>query len=652
MHERSHPLKAPFQYEKIPIGRIHTGQKKRAKDTAGTVKRIWSYLAREKAKLGLVILMVLISAAMALLGPYMIGMAIDDFIVTKQSAGLGMLVVWLIIVYIAHSVSIFMQNYWMVSIAQNTVYTLRGDLFRQFHRLPIAFFDKRQHGELMSRITNDIDNVNNTLNQSVIQVFSSVITLIGTIAVMLYLSPLLTLITMMVIPFMFFGIRWITKRTGPLYKQQQRDLGELNGYVEEIVSGQHIVKTFSQEARVIGEFAEKNSKLQHTGFWALTISGFIPKVMNMLNFLSFGLIALAGGMLAMNGYISVGIIVIFTEYARQFTRPLNELSNQFNILLSAIAGAERVFHVMDEEQEETDEKEAADLSQTHGHFVFDHVSFGYEDTEILKDISLEAEPGETVAFVGHTGAGKTTLINLISRFYNYDEGKITLDGIDIKDIKRSSLRQHMAFVLQDAFLFEDTIRENIRYGRLDATDREVIQAGKDANAHEFIRSLPKGYDTVLDQTGSGISQGQKQLLTIARALLAEPKILVLDEATSNIDTITELKIQEALKRLMRGRTSFVIAHRLNTIQEADNIIMLEHGKILEQGSHEQLLEQKGAYYQLYTGQLLRKAQAPLQAKSATSCRNACTSTSCASQQRTNCALPSNVGRRSRAKRRN
>lgn len=604
MHMPSNSWKEPFKYERIPLADITTNKKKRAKNTTGTVKRIWSYLAREKIKLALVILMVLISSGMALLGPYMIGMAIDQFIVTKQSSGLGILLIWLIVIYIAHSLSIFMQNFWMVGIAQNTVYTLREDLFQQFHRLPIAYFDKRQHGELMSRITNDIDNVNNTLNQSVIQIFSSIITIVGTIAVMLYLSPLLTLVTMAIIPFMFFGIRWITKRTGPLYKLQQKDLGDVNGYIEEIISGQHIVKTFSQEERVINEFEAKNSKLLNTGFWALTISGFIPKVMNMLNFLSFGLIALIGGMLAIHGHISVGIIVIFTEYARQFTRPLNELSNQFNILLSAIAGAERVFNVMDEEPEEMDESHAVHLPTTTGHFQFDHVSFGYEETTILKQISLEARPGETIAFVGHTGAGKTTIINLISRFYNYDDGKLTLDGIDLKEIRRSSLRQHMAFVLQDSFLFQGTIRENIRYGRLNATDQEVIAAAKDANAHAFIKRLPQGYDTILDQEGSGISQGQKQLLTIARAVIAEPTILVLDEATSNIDTITELHIQEALKRLMYGRTSFVIAHRLNTIQEADQIIMLENGEIIEQGSHEELLKQKGNYYHLYTGQLL------------------------------------------------
>ena len=596
-------FKKPFQYEKISIDSVETDEKKRAKNITGTVKRIWDYLAKEKGMLFLVILMVLISSAMGLLGPFMIGKAIDDFIVTKQSSGLIVLLLWLVLIYLTHSVSIFMQNFWMIGIAQNTIYALRSDLFSKFHRLPIAYFDKRQHGELMSRITNDIDNVNNTLNHSVIQVVSSIITLVGTIGVMLYLSPLLTIVTMTIIPVMFFSIRWITSRTGPLYKLQQKDLGELNGYVEEIVSGQHVVKTYSQENRVINEFADRNGKLQNTGFWALTISGFIPKVMNMLNFLSFGLIALVGGILAINGHITVGVIVVFTEYARQFTRPLNELSNQFNQLLSAIAGAERVFKVIDETEEEIDEAKAINLTQTKGNFIFDRVSFGYEDETILNNISFAANTGETVAFVGHTGAGKTTIINLIARFYNYDSGKLTLDGIDLKDITRSSLRQHMAFVLQDTFLFNDTIKENIRYGRPDASDRDVIRAAKDANAHDFIVKLPKGYDTILDQDGSGISQGEQQLLTIARALLAEPSILILDEATSNIDTITELKIQEALKRLMEGRTSFVIAHRLNTIQEADRIIMLEHGQIIEQGSHEELMALKGAYYYLQQGQL-------------------------------------------------
>ena len=610
MQMSNNQWKAPFQYEKVSLDAIHVAQEKRAKNMGATIKRIWNYLSQQKYMLFLIIFMVLASSGLGLLGPYMIGMAIDDYIVTQEAAGLGALLIALILVYLFNSLAIFLQNFWMIGIAQNTVFDLRKDLFKQFHRLPISYFDKRQHGELMSRLTNDIDNINNTLNQSVIQIFSSVLTLAGTLIVMLILSPILTVVTVIIVPAMYYAMKWITARTGPLYKLQQKYLGEVNGYVEEIVSGQHVVKTYSQEKTVIDAFEAKNNELKNTGFWASNIAGFIPKIMNMLNFLSFGLIALAGGLIAIytnQELVTVGIIVIFTEYARQFTRPLNELSNQFNILLSAIAGAERVFNVMDEEQEELDETNAQEITSTDGHIVFNDVSFGYEEEVIIDHVSFEARPGETVAFVGHTGAGKTTLINLISRFYNYDSGEISLDGNDIKNIKRSSLRKHMAFVLQDAFLFQGTIRENIRYGRLDAKDGEVINAAKDANAHDFIIKLPDGYDTVLDQTGSGISQGQKQLLTIARALIANPSILILDEATSNIDTITELKIQDALHRLMEGRTSFVIAHRLNTVKEADTIIMLEHGKVIEKGSHEELLKLKGKYHSLYLGQLLEEA---------------------------------------------
>src|SRR5699024_8808926 len=338
------------------------------------------------------------------------------------------------------------------------------------------------------------------------------------------------------------------------------DLGELNGYVEEIVSGQLLVKTYSQEEKVKRQFKEKNDQLQLSFFWAQNIAGFIPKVMNSLNFLSFMLIALFGGLLVINGFITVGVIVIFTEYARQFTRPLNELSNQFNILLSAVAGAERVFNILDEEPEELDETNAKVLTQTKGQLRFEHVSFSYGDKQVLFDLSFQADPGEMVAFVGHTGAGKTTIVNLISRFYEYNQGHILLDGQELNQITRSSLRSHIAFVLQDTFLFKGTIRKNIQYGKLTASNEEVIKASQITNAHELIERLPHGYDTQLDQDGSSISQGQKQLLTIARAMISDPSILILDEATSNIDTITEYHIQEGLQRLMEDRTSFVIAH--------------------------------------------------------------------------------------------
>ncbi len=543
---------------------------------------------------------------MALLGPFLVGMAIDKYLVSREE----MFFLWLLAalggIYIVHSLSLWLQNYWMIGVAQETVYTMRADLFEQIQKLPIPFFDKRQLGELMSRVTNDIENVSSTLNSSIIQIFSSVLTLAGTILVMLSLSPLLTLLTLLIVPLMFYGMKWITKRTSVLFKEQQRNLGELNGFIEETISGQKIVKTFSQEQKVIAEFIEKGERLKTSGFWAQTYSGFIPKLMNMLNNLSFAIIACVGGILALNGTVSIGMIVIFTEYSRQFTRPLNDLANQFNTLLSAIAGAERVFDIIDAEDELKQEKNKRRMEKVKGDVEFQNVSFSYEGYKnTLYHINLRALPGETVAFVGPTGAGKTTIINLLSRFYEVNEGAILIDGVNIADINKESLRAHMGFVLQDSFLFQGTVRENIRYGKLDATDEEVMDAAKHANAHPFIMKLPKQYDTELKYNGSGISQGQKQLLSIARAFLAQPSILIFNEATSSIDTVTELKIQEALQQLMVGRTCFVIAHRLNTIQNADKIFVLHNGEIIEKGNHESLLKKKGFYYQLHGQKQLR-----------------------------------------------
>lgn len=582
--------------------------KAKPKNWVSTIKRIWSYLAVKKGLLSLVLLMVVASSGFGLLGPYMVGMGIDRYIVTGESEGLPLLLAALLAVYVLYSLSTWLQNYWMIGIAQETVYSMRKQLFGHLHRLPIPFFDRRQHGELMSRITNDIENVSSTLNSSVIQIFSSVLTLAGTIGVMLWLSPLLTLLTLIIVPLMFSGMKWITGRTGPLFKEQQRNIGNLNGFIEETVSGQRIVKTFSQEEKVIADFGERNKKLKQSGYLSQAYSGFIPKLMNMLNNLSFAVIAGIGGYLAIKGQISIGVMVIFTEYSRQFTRPLNDLANQFNTLLSAVAGAERVFEILDEEEEEADEALSPELKKIDGTVEFDDVSFSYEKSgETIRNVSFKAEQGRTVALVGPTGAGKTTLINLLARFYDPDGGRILIDGQDTAKVKRASLRRHMGFVLQDSYLFKGTIRENIRYGRLDAADREVEEAARLANAHSFIMKLPDGYDTMLTQDGSGISQGQKQLLSIARAILADPSILILDEATSSIDTITELKIQEALERLMKGRTSFVIAHRLNTIRQADLILVLEEGKIIEKGPHAELLDKKGFYYGLYQTQLKNKS---------------------------------------------
>lgn len=609
-------IREPFQYKKINLRHAAsadltiTGRQKgeRTKNWWATILRIWSYLSNRKGKLFLVLSLVVISSVLALLGPYLVGTGIDNFIVEQDKDGLISLIILLIVIYIFLSLSTFLQNIFMIEIAQSAVFKMRTSLFHHLHKLPIPFFDKRQHGELMSRVTNDIENVSSTLNSSVIQVFSSLLTLIGTVAVMLYLSPILTAVTLTIIPAMFFGLKWITSRTGKLFKEQQRRLGNLNGHIQETLSNQRIVKTFSQEEKVIEQFKEKNKRLKQSGFWAQTFSGFIPKLMNVLNNLSYALIAGVGGILALKGIVSIGTIVIFVEYARQFTRPLSDLANQFNTLLSAIAGAERVFVILDEEEETKDEEDAVPLEDVVGEVIFDRVSFSYEgDGDTVSQISFQAHPGETIAFVGPTGAGKTTLINLLSRFYNAESGRILIDGQDTRSLKRESMRKHMGFVLQDSFLFQGTIRENIRYGRLNASDEEVIEAAKLANAYSFIMKLPNGFDTVLDAEGRGISQGQRQLLSIARALVANPKILILDEATSSIDTITELKIQEALQRLMKGRTSFVIAHRLNTIQQADKIIILHEGEIIEKGDHESLLKKDGFYANLYHSQLKKEA---------------------------------------------
>ncbi|MCY7750271.1 ABC transporter ATP-binding protein/permease [Bacillus inaquosorum] len=597
-------IRKPFQYPKLPIDKKEGAKKRaKAKDTKGTLRRIWSYLAERKGLLILVMLMVVISAIFGLLGPFVIGKAIDHFIVGRTVSGLIPVLLLLLVIYIIQSLSLWFQNYWMITISQGTVFRMRSELFTHLHELPIPFFDKQRHGELMSRVTNDIENVSSTLNTSVIQILSSVITFVGTVAVMLYMSPLLTVIILTIIPVMAVSLKWITNRTGKLFKEQQKNLGELNGYIEESVSGAKVIKAYSREKQITAEFLEKNTALKTSGFWAQTISGFIPKVMNSLNNLSFTMIAAIGGLFALKGWISIGSIVVFAEYSRQFTRPLNDLANQFNTMLSAIAGAERVFDVLDEKEEREDEKNAVHQPIQTGSIEFRDVSFGYDEgQQTLKNLQFTVPAGQSIAFVGPTGAGKTTVTNLLARFYEPDEGRILIDGTDIKTLTRASLRKNMGFVLQDSFLFQGTIRENIRYGRLDASDQEIEAVAKTANAHSFIERLPKGYDTVLTQNGSGISQGQKQLISIARAVLADPVLLILDEATSNIDTVTEVNIQEALARLMEGRTSVIIAHRLNTIQRADQIVVLKDGEMIEKGSHEELIRQKGFYSDLYKSQ--------------------------------------------------
>lgn len=595
-------IRKPFGYEPVLTKEDvkNSVQKKkgpRPNNWKNTLLRIWKIVGEQRALLIAVLLLVVVSSAMSLLGPYLIGYMIDEYVMKEHFSGMPLLIVGLIVIYFVLALSLFFQNYWMIGIAQQTIYRMRTGLFHHLLHLPVSFFDKRQHGELMSRATNDMETVSATLNSSFIQVFSSILTLTGTFIVMLSLSPLLTLLTMIIIPAMFMATRWITRRTGKLFKEQQAALGALNGMIEETISGQQVVKAFSQEERVKKEFREKSTRLRRTGFWALTYSGYIPKVMNFLNNISFAIIAGIGGILAFKGFVTIGTIVVFTEYARQFTRPLNDLANQMNTVLSAIAGAERVFSIM----EETVEEDIGDMDDHHkllGDVKFRHVSFKYELAEqehTLKDVSFHVKPGQTAALVGATGAGKTTIMQLIARFYDVEQGEILFDGVNVQKLKRQTLRSQMAFVLQDSFLFEASVYENIRYGRLNATNEEIVEAAKRANAHDFIVKLPNGYNTILTSDGSEISQGQKQLLSIARAFVADPVILLLDEATSSIDTVTEVKIQQALEVLMEGRTSFVIAHRLNTIRNADVVFVMQEGRMVEAGTQQELMETNGIY---------------------------------------------------------
>lgn len=597
-------IRKPFGYEPVitkeDLKKSNKKKVEKVSDWKGVLSRLWKLVDEQRFLLIVVLLLVVVSSALSLLGPYLVGRIIDEHITVSVFEGLARVIGILIVVYIFLSISMYLQSYWMIGVAQQTIYRLRTILFNKLQKLPVSFFDKRQHGELMSRMTNDIENVSQTLNSSFIQVFSSLLTLVGTTVVMLMLSPLLTLVTLIIVPVMFFAMKWITKRTSKLFKEQQQAVGELNGMIEETISGQRIVKAFSQEQRMLEEFAVKSERLKRTGFWALTYSGFIPKVMNLLNNTSFTLVAAAGGVLAYQGYVTIGEIVIFTEYARQFTRPLNDLANQFNTVLSAIAGAERVFAIIDEPEEQDTVMENKDL-KLKGNVTFDNVTFKYninDEKPTIEKVSFHVEAGKTAALVGATGAGKTTIMQLLARFYETNEGSIIIDGIAIDQMSRYTLRSQTAFVLQDPFLFEMSVKENIRYGKLNATDEEIIQAAKEANAHEFIAKLPNGYDTILSADGGEISQGQKQLLSIARALVADPAILLLDEATSSIDTVTELKIQEALERLMEGRTSFVIAHRLNTVRKADLIFVMENGKLIESGSQEDLINAQGRFYSM------------------------------------------------------
>lgn len=583
-----------------------TMPKVRPKQFGPTLMRLWTYIGRQRAGLIAVFVLTALSAGLALIGPYLLGRAIDLYIIPRDYGGLLRLCATLLGVYVLGAAMSWVQAYVMAGVSQRTVRELRRDMFEHLQKLPLRFFDSKTHGELMSRTTNDIENVSNSLNQSVTQLINSLLTVVGALAFMLGLSIWLTLVSLVTIPLTMIVTAQIAKRTRSHFTAQQRHLGELNGYIEETVTGQKVVKSFHREQEALLQFQKHNEALRNVGIRAQILSGLMGPVNNVINNASFALIAAIGGWMALAGYTTIGIVVSFLNYSRQFTRPINDLANQFNMIQSAIAGAERVFEILDTRTEYDGGSPAALDKPVRGEVRFDNVTFSYkEGVPVLKNVTLTARPGETIALVGPTGAGKTTIVNLLTRFYDIDEGTVTVDGDNLRDWDKSKLREQLGIVLQDAYLFSDTIRENIRYGRLDATDEQIEAAAKLANADGFIRKLPGGYDTMLSAEGGNLSQGQRQLITIARAILADPAILILDEATSSIDTRTEMHIQEAMKSLMQGRTSFVIAHRLSTIREADQILVINGGEIIERGTHQQLLERQGFYYELYTSQFKR-----------------------------------------------
>jgi ATP-binding cassette subfamily B protein len=576
------------------------------KNFKGTLKRLWQYFGKERKMLAIIFIFIVLDSSLMLLAPFLIGKAIDAMRVNGGTVDFGFLEVMIVILvaaYVIDSLLTFLQGWLMAGVSQRIVKSLRDALFKKLQKLPVSFFDSRSNGELMSRLSNDVDNVSNTISQSTTQLMSGVVILSGSLIMMLWLSPLLTLASLITVPLVFILTKTIAKQTRVLFKNQQVELGKLNGHIEETISGIEIVKAFNHEEKVIEEFDVVNTRLREVGLKAQIWSGFLMPIMNVINNLGFAVVAVVGGILAVKSIITVGAIASFITYSRQFVRPLNDLANIFNILQSGVAGAERVFEIIDEEEEPLDSPQAISLEKPRGHVAFENVSFGYRpDVPILKNVSFEADIGSSNALVGPTGAGKTTIVNLLTRFYDVTGGRILLDGHDIREYTRDSLRKCFGFVLQDTYLFSGTIKENIKYGNAAASDDEVERAARMANADTFIKRLPNQYETVLSENGGNLSQGQRQLLAIARVILAKPSLLILDEATSSIDTRTELHIQAALLTLMENRTSFIIAHRLNTIRDADTVMVIDHGEIIESSSHETLMSLQGKYYSMFFNQ--------------------------------------------------
>ncbi len=608
----------------------------KAKDFSGTLKRLLLYFLPEKVNLTIVFICAIFGTVFNIVGPKILGFAttrlfnnlITRFIIqasnqiiiqqTAQNPTLplqpspvpgidfgyiGRVILILIVLYVISAIFIFIQQYLMAGVSQRTIYKMRQEVDEKLSRLPLKYFDGRTHGEILSRAVNDMDNIASTLQQSLMQLITSTVTLLGVLMMMLSISWKLTLIVLLTLPLSVFIITGIAKRSQEYFRNQQKSLGELNGHVEEMYTGHKIVKAFGHEGKAIAEFDELNDKLREAGWRAQFVSGIIMPLMRFVGNLGYVLVAVVGGTMVTQNAISLGDVQAFIQYANQFTMPITQLANIANVIQSAIASAERVFELLDEPEQVPEVAKPAIVQVPQGAVQFQHVKFGYSpETILMEDMNIEAKPGQMIAIVGPTGAGKTTLVNLLMRFYEVNGGKILVDGVDVTELKRGDLRCMFGMVLQDTWLFHGTLRDNIAYGRENATEEEIVQASKAAYADHFIRTLPEGYNTVLNEEATNISQGQKQLLTIARAFLADPEILILDEATSSVDTRTELLIQDAMSKLMKGRTSFVIAHRLSTIRNADLILVMNHGTIIETGTHEGLLAQNGFYADLYNSQ--------------------------------------------------
>ena len=591
---------------------------KRPENLKQTLADLWSYLWKSKWSLFAVLLLVVLGSAAGIVGTYFIRPLINDFIATKDVAGLAKMLGVIGLIYIIGAIANYFSGKIMITIGQQTIETMRKDLFDHIQTLPIRFFDTNKHGDLMSRFTNDFENIQQAFNNSMLMIVSSLLQLVLTFVMMIILSPILTGMLIVMVFIMFAIVRFVAGRSGKFFAEQQKVLGQVNGFVEEHIEGQKVVKVFNHETLVLKEFETLNAQLREAANQAQFNSNIMFPILGNISYINYALTASVGGYLVVFQGMDVGALASFLQYSRTFAQPLAQMSQQTNVLLAAMAGAERIFAILKEESEvdkgtvtldQTDSKQwywvkGEERIPVVGNIQLNEVDFSYvPDIPILKKINVWAEPGLKVAFVGATGAGKTTITNLINRFYEIDNGEITFDTIPITEIKKDDLRKTISIVLQDTHLFTGSIADNIRYGNLDATDDEVVKAAKLANAHGFIKRLPHGYQTEITGDGEGLSQGQRQLLAIARAAVANPKVLILDEATSSIDSHTEALISKGMDQLMEGRTSFVIAHRLSTIRNADVIMVMDHGEIIERGNHESLMEKQGVYYQLYTGQL-------------------------------------------------